>query len=555
LQSPHAHHNLEKGVRHLGTPVKVCLEMSRVVWIRSEAFDHAVFNTSVRWTVSKVQEFLASFRTVVSTLVIAQTTWIEVATLRCKPALTEVEANAYWHVFRVLSETVTGQKPAEGLDIRIIGMLLMCQVCNPHRHRSDQFAKTGEMWPGLERATAAPTVSSPRHSPRGSSPRVGASAQSAVSRNHAASSAMLSFVRQQLDSLLEVACTEPAQISSEEFDMLGLILCGGVSLTQPLARLSEALPELAGKKSLPAKEVKKMVENILVWNDQLYSAQENTLGVQAPIGPGMPSTYTVAGQSKTTVFQRPAQGEVDVLSITSCNECTIYITGQARFCLVAGCHDCTIVMAGVSGLCTIHNCEKISIHVAAHCFKMENSIDSSAYLYCHLPPVLTGDTRGIKLAPFNVLYSNMNAVLERANMAFDPEFVDVWAHPVCCTLGAPDETLGGRTGTLDDTNHSTYHFVHPDEFQPVIVPEQGTSPATSSGGKPVLCLPQVYDDALKSREEDMKAFQRLFADITDESKKRRAQQAIQGHFRDWLHSTGRSRQLADLAKLAQQELR
>lgn len=411
------------------------------------------------------------------------------------------------------------------------------------------------MWPGLERATASPTVSSPRHSPRGSSPRVGVGAQSAVSRAREASTAMLAFVRQHFGYFIQVACSalsaEPSSVQVEEFDLLGLVLCSGNSLTQPLQRLSQAIPEFATSRSLPLKDLKRAVDKMLVWNDQLYSTGDQ---VQASLEPGMLRTITVSGQSKTTWFQRPANGDIDVLSITGCNETTIYVTGHARFCLIAGCHDCTIIMSAVSGLCTIHNCEKISVHVAAHCFKMENTIDSSAYLYCHLPPVLTGDTRGIKLAPFNVLYSSMSQVLQKAGMVLDPEYVDVWAHPVCCTLGAPDETLGGQRE--DNTNHSTYHFVHPDEFQPVIVPEAESSIIVRGrSGAPVLCLPQVYDDALKEREAEIMAFQRIFAEITDAEKKRKAYQAIQGHFKEWLHSTGKQRQLADLAKLTQQEIR
>lgn len=370
---------------------------------------------------------------------------------------------------------------------------------------------------------------------------------------------MLAFVRQHLSYFLQVACStftpEVAEVSAEELDLLGLVLCAGNSKSQPLDRLSEAVPEFVGKRSLPLKDVKKIVDKILVWNDVLYTSVEHSLAAQAPLEAGLSRTVTVSGQSKTTWFQRPPNSDIDILSITSCNECTIYITGQARFCLVAGCHDCTIIMSAVSGLCTIQNCEKISIHVSAHCFKMENSIDSSAYLYCHLPPILTGDTRGIKLAPFNVLYSQMGAALQGAGMTPDPDYVDVWAHPVCCTLGAPDETLGGRSGMLDEPNHSTYHFVHPDVFQPVVVPEHGAGAASRRAGQSVLCLPQVYDDALKSREEEMKAFHRLFSDIADETKKRRAHQAIQGHFREWLQATGKHRQLLDLAKMAQQESR
>lgn len=64
-----------------------------------------------------------------------------------------------------------------------------------------------------------------------------------------------------------------------------------------------------------------------------------------------------------------------------------------------------------------------------------------------------------------------------------------------------------------------------------------------------LCLPQVYDDALRAREEAMKVFHKMLAEITDEGQRKRAQQSIQGHFREWLSNTGKARQLADLAKM------
>mmetsp|Transcript_82974 Transcript_82974/g.240026 ORF Transcript_82974/g.240026 Transcript_82974/m.240026 type:complete len:535 (+) Transcript_82974:92-1696(+) len=534
--------------------------MTHVLWIRGEALDHGVFNTSVRWTVPKVQDFLLSVRAAVSEQCVSQDTWVEVATSKCKPTLTEAEAAAYWHVFMVLQQSICGQTDPHTLDIRVIGLLLMCQVFSPHRVRTDGFAKSGgglagDMWPGLERApVGAAAVSSPRASPRGTSPRVGVSAQqSSIARGRDASAAMLAFVRHNLLHFLQVACparfTEATKMSAEDFDLLGLFLCAGTSTNQPLPRLSEAIPELL-EHPMPMLEVKRMVDQILVWNEEMYSSVEQPLGgVQASGEAAMPQAVNVSGISRTTWFQRPANGDIDVLSITCCTECTIYVTGQTRFCFVAGCHDCTIVVAAVSGLCTLHNCEKISIHAAAHCFKMENSIDSSAFLYCHIPPILTGDTRGIKLAPFNVLYSQLGESLQRAQMPFETDFVDVWAHPVCCTLGAPDENLSGTSGHVGEVNqgNSTYHFVHPDTFQPVVVPETGSATLRRATQVP-LCLPQVYDDALKKREEEMKAFQKLFAEITDEAKRKKAYQAIQGHFCEWLQATGKSRQLADLAK-------
>jgi len=536
--------------------------MSRLLWIRSESFDHGVFNTSVRWTVPKVQEFLESLQAALPSTFISRETWVEVATQSCKPTLTEIEAVAYWQIFVVLQNAALGQKgSADRLDIRVIGLLMMCQVFCPHRVRTDQYAMSGEMWPGLERASA---VSSPRASPRGTSPRgtsprVGVSAQSSIQRGRDASTAMLAFVRQHFSFFLQVACSspasEPASVSSEEFDVLGLILCAGTSFSQVLPRLSESVPDFASRTTMPFKDLKRVVDKLLVWNDDMYTSVEHTLGVQATVEPGIPKAINVSGMSKTTWFQRPANGDIDVLNITCCSDCTIYVTGQARFCFISGCHDCTIIVSAVSGLCTIQNCEKVTVHVAAHCFKMDTCIDSSAYVFCHVAPILSGDSRGIKLAPFNVIYSQLENALKNAGMQLETEFVDVWAHPVCCTLGAPDETLGGRSGCLDDSpQNSTYHFVHPDNFQPVVVPEHDGQ-AMSREAQVPLVLPQVYDDALKTREEEIQAFQRLFAELTDESKRKKAQQAIQGHFREWLQATGKSRQLADLARQAQQEPR
>lgn len=518
----------------------------RILWIRSEAFDHGVFNTSVRWTVPKVLDFLGSLRVAAAYSNVSRETWVDASTTRCKPALTESEAAAYWSVFRVLQQDIVGQS-GDWLDIRVIGLILMCQVFSPHRVRTDHKAALAESWPSHERRE----VSSPRHSPRSSSPRVAAvSAQTAVNRGRDASAA-LAFVRQHFGYFLQIACyalsAEPAIVNAEDFNVLGLILCAGNSFSQPLKRLSEAIPELVSKKSLPTKELRKIVEKSLVWNDEIYSSSDQGLTVQA-IPEGNPGrTVNIAGLAKTTWLQRSPITEIDFLNITSCNDCTIYVTSSCKYCLIAGCHECTIIMGAVSTMCTLQSCEKVSVHVASHCFKMENSIDSSAYLFCHVNPILTGDTRGIKLAPFNVLYSELNSMLAEARMKLEPEYVDVWAHPVCCTLGSPDETLSGRAGSLDEPNHSTYHFVHPNNFQPVVVPEAGARTPSSAA---MLCLPQTYDEALKSRQQEMLSFHSMLSEITDEGKRKRAQQAIQGHFREWLQTTGKSRQLADLARMA-----
>lgn len=518
--------------------------MTHLLWIRSEVFDHGVFNTSVRWTVSKVFDFLASLKDVVGSSSVRKDAWTAATSSRTTPTLNEAEQAAYWQVITVLQQSIMGDTK-DVLDIRIIGLILFCQVFTLNRvGKTDQFARSGEMWPGMERGSA---TSSPRASPRGTSPR-GISAHFSASgaagtwsRGKDFASAVMAFVRQHFGQLMQIACwslaAEPASIRAEEFDVLGLILRAGLSFSVPIWRISEAVPGLIAH-AMSTRELKAVVEKCLVWNEEVYSFEASSQ-LQVPLS----KTINIMGISKSTWFQRPQTASVDYLYISGCTDCCIYVTGSIRFCLIAGCHDCTIVLGGVSTLCTVHNCEKISVHVAAHCFKMENSIDSSAYVYCHVAPILTGDTRGIKLAPYNVMFSGLNAVLEAANMKQEPDFSDVWAHPICSTLGSPDETLRSH---LETETNSTYHFVRPAQFIPIVVPE------AERRGPCDLVLPEVYSDVLEQRKQEMKAFHEQLAEIRDESRQRKAHQAIQGHFREWLQTTGKSRQLADLVKLSAQ---
>merc|ERR1719421_2228568 len=84
--------------------------------------------------------------------------------------------------------------------------------------------------------------------------------------------ALISFVMTHFGHFLRIAClslgSDPTNISAEEFDLLAPVLCGGNELSSALARLSEANPQFAGQKSIPAKELRKWLERNLQWNDE-----------------------------------------------------------------------------------------------------------------------------------------------------------------------------------------------------------------------------------------------------------------------------------------------
>jgi len=515
--------------------------MSRMIWVRSEVFDHGVFNTSIRWSSSKVLNFITTLQSHMNTTTLSKEAWLDLSVTRCKPALTETEASTYWTVFSVLQQSILGD-PGDVMDIRLIGIMLISQIFSSTRAKESQH-KT-EVW--NERAPGvAPGHLSPRSSPRTSGAKTSSShTPSTTGRGLEFTQSLHSFVKQHLGSWLQIASlslqSDPAQITAEEFDVLGLILCGGTSKTQPLWKLSDALPDLASKSSMPTADLRKAVGKLLCWNDDVYTTDVAKDGLEPRA-----KTLNISNVLRGIWFHRPHNAEIEYLNIADCKDSTIYVTARIRYCLITGCESTTIILGGVSTICTTHNCEKVSIHVAAHCYKMENCIDTSAYLYCHIPPILTGDTRGIKLAPYNVLHSHMASVLHGSQMSLDRDFVDVWAYPICCTAGMPGDTLS--RDAFQEEQNTTYHFVHPSKFFPVVVPETGPR-----GVAPQLLLPEVYDKAMKERQEEIRQVMNQLKNISNETAQRKAQDRIQSCFKDWLQSTGKVRQLSDLAKFAAQ---
>lgn len=510
--------------------------MNRIVWVRSEVFDHGVFNTSIRWSASKVLNFLTTLKSHISVTNLSKEAWLDLSTTKCKPALTEPEASAYWTIFSVLQQSIFGD-PGDAMDIRFIGLLLSCQIFSTNRAKTD--ASKSEVW--NERA---PGHLSPRSSPRGSQKPSMMHAPS-LGRGADFTQLLLSFVKTHLGLWMQIASlslqSEPTNISVEDFDILGLILCCGSSKSQPLFRLSEAVPELASRPSMSASELRKALLKLLSWNEDAYTTEVAKDGLEPRA-----KTLNISNIHKSIWFHRPHNAEIEYLNITDCKDSTIYVTARLRYCLISGCEGTTLILGGVSTICTTSNCEKVNVHVAAHCYKMENCIDTSAYLYCHIPPIITGDTRGIQLAPYNVLHSHMASVLHGSQMTLEKDYVDVWAHPVCCTAGMV-ETLSSRAGTPLEEQNTTYHFVHPSKFFPVVVPE-----SHGRSAPPQLLLPEVYDKAMKEQQDEVRRLMKQLHCVPSEFAQKKAQETIHSHFKDWLQSTGKVRQLSDLARCSQQ---
>ena len=103
------------------------------------------------------------------------------------------------------------------------------------------------------------------------------------------------------------------------------------------------------------------------------------------------------------------------LTINGCEESNIYIDSAVGSVLIHSCVNCTIFIAAVGKTATIEKCEGTTVIVAANQLRIGNCVDTLVHSYTpKMPPIIYGDTRNLKLAPLNVMYSHF---LEHLKMA------------------------------------------------------------------------------------------------------------------------------------------
>ena len=110
------------------------------------------------------------------------------------------------------------------------------------------------------------------------------------------------------------------------------------------------------------------------------------------------------------------------LSINGCEESNIYIDSAVSSVLINSCVNCTIFIAAVGKTATIEKCEGTTVIVAANQLRIGNCVDTSVHSYTpKLAPIIYGDTRNLRMAPHNAMYSHF---IEHLKMAKIPLLVD-----------------------------------------------------------------------------------------------------------------------------------
>lgn len=239
----------------------------------------------------------------------------------------------------------------------------------------------------------------------------------------------------------------------------------------------------------------------------------------------------ICNQNKATLLE-PMIEEPQVplsINIVNCNETTVYIPHASQFVTLVGCTDCEIVALAVTGGVVLNSCDRVTVRVVTGSLRFENSTDCVAYAYTQRAIALSGDTRGITLAPFNVICSFHQTLLNAATGIHpDASHSITWALPICCTL-----------------TDAPYAILSPDKIRLVHFPEFAPEVEVD---RVAVSWPEIYVTALNEKLAQLAHFKSEITSLSDEGSIQKMNTILMGHFREWISANNKAKHMLDIIK-------
>ena len=176
------------------------------------------------------------------------------------------------------------------------------------------------------------------------------------------------------------------------------------------------------------------------------------------------------------------------LHVSLCEDSSLYALSASRFAYIAGCTDSTIVLGAVGNVLSIENCERTTIVSVSSRLRICNCVDCVFFTSTTRAPVLSGDNRGLKFAPFNTsfpgLRSQIVAFPELASIVLPGHIEWFPQNPLSLTASGDIVHQGKKSsqGNLFDSACSGHER---DSFETSTLPNQ-TTRALAKGSPPTL---------------------------------------------------------------------
>ncbi len=258
----------------------------------------------------------------------------------------------------------------------------------------------------------------------------------------------------------------------------------------------------------------------------------------------------------------------------------------------------------------VSNCERLTLITCARRLVIYNCLDATFPVFLTSSPVLAGDNRGCRLAPYNTAYPGLDLHLQAAGLPTQsPPAVNHWNVPMDLTsppqaqevaggaggagagTGSPSAAGpaaagagsgggdAGQSGGSSSNHHGGAHGGHgeprllpPEQFYthcipvPVPMPSPPSTPLSSSAAAAAppqqlqlqqmeapFALPTEYAAVLKERSAGLDRLQRQVLGSLSAEQRGGVEAVVVGKFYEWLHASGHLRQVLDLIQLEGQQ--
>ncbi len=272
----------------------------------------------------------------------------------------------------------------------------------------------------------------------------------------------------------------------------------------------------------------------------------------APGAPPRAGDAAVECVARTTLLLRePDVGPLGALRVSDCHEALIYVLAPCGLASVSHCTDCTVVVGAAARCLRLEQCERCTVVAAARSVQLRSCRGGVLHLAVARPTLVLGDTRGVRVAPFNTHYDALSAHLAAAGLS--PAAPNCWEQ--CATLAPvpqPGAAVAAAAAGGAAAPKSPLAPLPPDDFCPFVVPF-GAAEGALPPGRPAttanpFALPEAYASATEAKVRRVGELQAAVREAAlDEGRRRELQGAIQAHFREWLVASGNMRQILELA--------
>jgi hypothetical protein len=130
-----------------------------------------------------------------------------------------------------------------------------------------------------------------------------------------------------------------------------------------------------------------------------------------------PENSTKANDSNPNASLATKTGRLHDVHVSGCSDSHMYFLQPFEHATISACSGCTIVVGAVAGLLHVVDCERTTITSAARRVLVSNCYDVTHNIFTPSPPLLVGDNRNCKFAPYNTHYDGLREDLLATGLA------------------------------------------------------------------------------------------------------------------------------------------